>query len=752
MLSSKIPMKLNPYVVSNIISDFHDCEKMFRLAVFLCNIDLYGCASVITDHVIDSSMLYRAFGDCYEVCYEECVLNLNPKVFEFVVDRCRVKGSLDICVGLMTIYEEFVCDTSSLCFNSLLRDLIKCGNLELFWDVCGLMLVTRRLFDVYMYTNMIKAHCMDGDVDAAKRVLVEMSGKRLEDARLVLKEMFDAGVEPNVVTYNALVNGFILEGDLERAVKVKDEMIASPVGADLVVYNTLLYGLCKEHMMDKAGELTSEMIKLGVNPDLKTFHMLIHGYCRVSRMIDAFLAVDEMKKLGFEPDVRTYCLLIIGLCHARDLEKAYLLLSETSLKEFKLDQLVYETLLSACSKQSDYTKSKKVFELMKEQGMMLNEFCYGSIIGCLCRVEKLDEARSFMNEMIENGLEPNTHIFGSLIYGYCKLRDSKVANKYFYTMLGRELVPTGETYTILAEENCRSGNYVDAFSIFRCMLSRKVFSDIRTYKVLIDCLMKYGYLEDVSRLLIELHSKGIVYNHPSVSSLVLSLCKKQKVEEAYSSKELFEEIKQKGLSPDHVTYGTMIIGFCKSKDCCHKTGDSDKAKDLCQKMTEKGYILIRLLNALGQNGLEKGLISTWKSLGTEGDQLIHVITQVIVAAFQDETVEASFLWETDVTLSDFVCKRAQDCSSYASFIVQAANIPDIELVLYPLQDKLTFGDKTLDLSAFKLSRLLFSLLSSGSSSCWRSYGAQCVYCHDSLNPSPSSLAQASFTEYRLTEC
>nr|GEU64900.1 hypothetical protein [Tanacetum cinerariifolium] len=37
---------------------------------------------------------------------------------------------------------------------------------------------------------------------------------------------------------------------------------------------------------------------------------------------------------------------------------------------------------------------------------------------------------------------------------------------------------------------------------------------------------------------------------------------------------------------------------------------------------------------------------------------------------------------------------------------------DTELVLYPLQDKLTSGDKSLDLSAFKLSRLFFSFLSS----------------------------------------
>nr|GEW01417.1 hypothetical protein [Tanacetum cinerariifolium] len=43
-----------------------------------------------------------------------------------------------------------------------------------------------------------------------------------------------------------------------------------------------------------------------------------------------------------------------------------------------------------------------------------------------------------------------------------------------------------------------------------------------------------------------------------------------------------------------------------------------------------------------------------------------------------------------------------------------STVPDTELVLYPLQDKLTYGDKSLDLSAFKLSRLFFSLLSLGS--------------------------------------
>ncbi|GJR42587.1 reverse transcriptase domain-containing protein [Tanacetum coccineum] len=49
---------------------------------------------------------------------------------------------------------------------------------------------------------------------------------------------------------------------------------------------------------------------------------------------------------------------------------------------------------------------------------------------------------------------------------------------------------------------------------------------------------------------------------------------------------------------------------------------------------------------------------------------------------------------------------------------------DLQVSHKGAMDKLTSGDKSLDLSAFKLSRLFFSLLSLGSSSCWRSYGAQ----------------------------
>ncbi|GJW44027.1 DNA helicase [Tanacetum coccineum] len=66
-------------------------------------------------------------------------------------------------------------------------------------------------------------------------------------------------------------------------------------------------------------------------------------------------------------------------------------------------------------------------------------------------------------------------------------------------------------------------------------------------------------------------------------------------------------------------------------------------------------------------------------------------------------------------ISNFICE-ATSRYQYGTNALSKFS-PDTELVLHPLQDKLTSRDKSLDLSAFKLSHLLFSLLSLGSSSC-----------------------------------
>nr|GEX12107.1 retrovirus-related Pol polyprotein from transposon TNT 1-94 [Tanacetum cinerariifolium] len=107
-----------------------------------------------------------------------------------------------------------------------------------------------------------------------------------------------------------------------------------------------------------------------------------------------------------------------------------------------------------------------------------------------------------------------------------------------------------------------------------------------------------------------------------------------------------------------------------------------------------------------------------------------------------ESVEESSIWfQTSSTsmaterLDDDLQGTPTDQTTYRQMIkglmYLTASHPDITFATFVRAryqahptDRLTSRDKSLDLFAFKLSRIFFTLLSSGSSSCWRSYAAQ----------------------------
>ena len=75
--------------------------------------------------------------------------------------------------------------------------------------------------------------------------------------------MFDESPHRDVVSYNALIDGFVKAGETERGREVFDQM---PV-RDAVSWGTLIAGYAKGDQFKEAIELFDQMIGLGVCPD-----------------------------------------------------------------------------------------------------------------------------------------------------------------------------------------------------------------------------------------------------------------------------------------------------------------------------------------------------------------------------------------------------------------------------------------------------------------------------------------------------
>jgi pentatricopeptide repeat protein len=96
-------------------------------------------------------------------------------------------------------------------------------------------------------------------------------------ANQLVGEMRANGVEPNTVTFNTLIHGYVRLGDNESASRVHEEMVKAGVGVDMVTYNALILGLCNEGKVKKAGHLVQELCRTKLEPNASTFMSLIVG-------------------------------------------------------------------------------------------------------------------------------------------------------------------------------------------------------------------------------------------------------------------------------------------------------------------------------------------------------------------------------------------------------------------------------------------------------------------------------------------
>lgn len=197
----------------------------------------------------------------------------------------------------------------------------------------------------------------------------------------VLGCLIKNGYEPNVTTFNTLLKGLFLAGEIAEAealfkkivsfklCEVNDVMILTVVNGlskagksliarDLLLaleragyepnvraYNAVIDGLSKNEMLDDALLLLSEMVEKGVSPSIVTYNALIDGYCLRGKMDRANELFDSMTKTGIRHDIVTYSSLIKGYCKKGNLDEAWRFFDEIPRVGLKHTTISYSTMI-----------------------------------------------------------------------------------------------------------------------------------------------------------------------------------------------------------------------------------------------------------------------------------------------------------------------------------------------------------------------------------------------------------------------
>ena len=102
----------------------------------------------------------------------------------------------------------------------------------------------RFLESLKSYTKQIHEQCRQGQWQKALSILGEMQQR---------------GLEPNVITYNALISACEKGHNAEKAMELFVEMHQRGLEPNVITYTTLISACAKDHNAEKAMELFTEM-------------------------------------------------------------------------------------------------------------------------------------------------------------------------------------------------------------------------------------------------------------------------------------------------------------------------------------------------------------------------------------------------------------------------------------------------------------------------------------------------------------
>ncbi|XP_019463554.1 PREDICTED: pentatricopeptide repeat-containing protein At4g39530 [Lupinus angustifolius] len=259
---------------------------------------------------------------------------------------------------------------------------------------CGSLQVLEKGRQVHAYT--IKAN-IDND-DFVKNGLIDMYAKcdSLTDARKV----FDLAAAINVVSYNAMIEGYSRQDKLYEALDLFREMRLSSVQPVLLTFIGLLGLSASLFHLKLSNQIHGLIIKYGVSLDNFAGSGLIDVYSKCSCVGDARLVFEEI----YDKDIVVWNAMFSGYCQQLENEEALKL-----YKDLQLSRLAP------------------------------NEFTFAAVITAASNIASLRQGQQFHNQVIKMGLDDDPFVTNALVDMYAKCGSIKEAHEVFSSTNQRDI-------------------------------------------------------------------------------------------------------------------------------------------------------------------------------------------------------------------------------------------------------------------------------------------------------------------------
>lgn len=399
---------------------------------------------------------------------------------------------------------------STFVLNALLNMYMKCGSLEDARQVFNKM----RERDMFTWTIMLSGYAKLGHPEEAYEIYEQMRKKGvpldritfttvltacvslrdLEKGKKVHGAMIEAGVHPDTILANTLVDMYAKCGNIREAYQVFKQI----VDRDVVSWNVMIAGAAQNGYSKEAFEFFEEMLLEGLKPDKVTYVGILNACASLGQGKQLHSDIIEA---GYELDVRVGTALVNMYSKCGSVDDALQVFDKLP----KRNVVSWTSLIAAYSQNGEPEKALKLYEKMLQEGIVADKLLYTLILNICASVGHYDKGQQVLELMIRKGIAIDLITENTLIDMYAKCGKLKDARQYLKSMRVKDVV----SYTALISGCVQHGNHIEALDVFLDMEREGVSPNSITFISLLRACANVGSLTEGKRIHARIAEAGL---------------------------------------------------------------------------------------------------------------------------------------------------------------------------------------------------------------------------------------------------
>ncbi|KAM7269748.1 hypothetical protein ACFE04_025245 [Oxalis oulophora] len=305
--------------------------------------------------------------------------------------------------------------------------------------------------------------------------------------------LFESMPMRDVVSWNAMINGFYVQGLAKDGFRMFRSMLREGGVPDSITLGSILKIAASLGDFLNVNQIHKLIIQFGFEIHNSLIGSLIDAYAKCGNVKNAYCLYQSMPR----KDIVSYTALITGFSHQGHYDVDVLELFN-EITRFRIDDVLLCSMLCICANTASLSLGKQIHAIASKHLNSYDIAMSNALINMYAKSGEIEDARRVFDETREK----NVITWTSLIAGYGKHGCVSDAIKLFKQMEEEGLKPNDVTFLSLLFACSHTGLTDEGWKLFNVMVSKYHVTPRNEHvSCLVDLLARKGWLEEAYNII-----------------------------------------------------------------------------------------------------------------------------------------------------------------------------------------------------------------------------------------------------------